>query len=45
MRLDDLPAGATFLLDANVLIYARLGMSAQCWMRGSFILRTFCAKG
>ena len=28
--LDDIAAGSAVLLDANVLIYARRGMSAQC---------------
>jgi predicted nucleic acid-binding protein len=30
MSLDDIPAGSRVLLDANILIYARRGMSAQC---------------
>ena len=30
MNLDDVPAGARILIDANILIYARRGMSAQC---------------
>lgn len=30
MSLDTIPAGARVLIDANVLIYARRGMSAQC---------------
>jgi predicted nucleic acid-binding protein len=30
MTLDDIPAGSAVLLDANILIYARRGASAQC---------------
>ena len=30
MRLDDIPAGARILVDANILLYAKRGMSAQC---------------
>src|SRR5437016_14211771 len=30
MTLADVPAGAAVLIDANLLIYARRGMSAQC---------------
>ena len=30
MTLDDIPSGSTILIDANVLIYARRGMSGQC---------------
>jgi predicted nucleic acid-binding protein len=30
MTLDDIPAGAAVLLDANILIYARRGASIQC---------------
>lgn len=30
MSLDAIPAGARVLIDANLLIYARRGMSAQC---------------
>lgn len=30
MSLDDLPAGACVLLDANIVIYAQRGASAQC---------------
>ena len=30
MSLDSIPAGSAVLLDANILIYARRGMSEQC---------------
>ena len=30
MSLDAIPAGARVLVDANILIYAKRGMSAQC---------------
>jgi predicted nucleic acid-binding protein len=30
MTLDDIPAGSRVLVDANILIYARRGMSEQC---------------
>ena len=30
MNLDEIPAGAAVLIDANIAIYARRGMSAQC---------------
>jgi predicted nucleic acid-binding protein len=30
MTLDDIPAGVRLLIDANILIYARRGMSEQC---------------
>jgi len=30
MTLDDIPSGSAILIDANVLIYARRGMSGQC---------------
>jgi predicted nucleic acid-binding protein len=30
MSLDAIPAGTRVLIDANILIYARRGMSAQC---------------
>jgi predicted nucleic acid-binding protein len=30
MTLDDVPSGSKVLVDANTLVYARRGMSAQC---------------
>jgi len=30
VNLDSIPAGARVLIDANILIYARLGLSAEC---------------
>jgi len=40
MNLDDIPAGSRILIDANILIYARRGMSAQCCR-----LLVRCAEG
>ena len=40
MNLDDIPAHARILIDANILIYARRGMSAQCCR-----LLARCAEG
>ncbi len=39
MSLSDIPTGASVIVDANVLIYARRGMSSQC----SLLLKR-CAK-
>jgi predicted nucleic acid-binding protein len=39
MTLDDIPAGARVLVDANILIYAKGGRSTQC---GRFLER--CAR-
>ena len=40
MTLDDIPVGARILIDANILIYARRGLSAQCCR-----LLARCAEG
>jgi len=40
MTLDDIRPGSRILIDANILIYARRGMSAQCCR-----LLARCAEG